>query len=248
MTEVNFGHRKVSPEEKTELVGDVFASVASRYDVMNDFMSFGTHRLFKRMVIQSSGVRPGHMVLDLAGGTGDMSALFAKEVGPTGRVVLTDLNAEMMGVGQDRLYNHGHANVALCRSPAEALPFADESFDVACISFGIRNFTDKEGALVELLRVLKPGAPLLVLEFSTPKDPLLKGAYKVFQSLWPLAGQAVVGDAESYRYLIESIEVHPDQKALKQMFSDAGFTEVEYHDLIGGVAAIHRGVKPVASL
>ena len=248
MTEVNFGHRKVSPEEKTELVGDVFASVASRYDVMNDFMSFGTHRLFKRMVIQSSGVRPGHMVLDLAGGTGDMSALFAKEVGPTGRVVLTDLNAEMMGVGQDRLYNQGHANVASCRSPAEALPFADESFDVACISFGIRNFTDKEGALVELLRVLKPGAPLLVLEFSTPKDPLLKGAYKVFQSLWPLAGQAVVGDAESYRYLIESIEVHPDQKALKQMFSDAGFTEVEYHDLIGGVAAIHRGVKPVANL
>ena len=245
MSDVNFGHRKVSPEQKTELVEEVFASVATRYDAMNDFMSLGTHRLFKRMVIQNSGVRPGHMVLDLAGGTGDMSALFAKEVGAQGRVILTDLNAEMMNVGQDRLYNQGHANVSLCRSPAEALPFKDESFDVACISFGLRNFTSKETALEELLRVLKPGAPLLVLEFSKPKDPLLKSAYKAFQAVWPLAGQAVVGDADSYRYLIESIEVHPDQNALKQMFSDAGFVEVEYHDLVGGIAAIHRGVKPL---
>ncbi|NKC00709.1 MAG: ubiquinone/menaquinone biosynthesis methyltransferase [Pseudomonadales bacterium] len=245
MTEVNFGHRKVSPDEKTELVGEVFGSVARRYDIMNDFMSFGTHRLFKRMVLESSGVRPGDQVLDLAGGTGDMSALFARAVGPSGHVFLTDLNSEMMTVGKERLYNGGIANVSLCRAPAEALPFADATFNVACISFGIRNFTDKDASLKELLRVLKPGAPLLVLEFSKPEEPLLKNAYRAFQSLWPLAGQAIVGDSGSYRYLVESIEVHPDQKALKQMFLDAGFEDVEYHNLVGGIAAIHRGTKPL---
>ena len=244
--QVNFGYRKVSPAEKTELVGDVFRRVAKRYDVMNDLMSLGTHRLFKRMVIQMSGVRPGHTVLDLAGGTGDMSALFAEAVGKDGRVVLTDLNADMMAVGRDRLLDQGLPQVQFCRAPAEALPFADQTFDCACISFGLRNFTDKDLALRELWRVLKPGAALLVLEFSKPENPLLYTAYAAFQALWPGAGQVVAGDAEPYKYLVESIRVHPDQRALKQMFEDAGFVDVTYDNLMGGIAAIHRGCKPVA--
>ncbi len=244
--EVNFGYKKVSAEEKTELVGEVFKRVAQRYDVMNDLMSLGTHRLFKRMVIQMSGVRPGHRVLDLAGGTGDMSALFADAVGAEGSVVLTDLNADMMLVGRDRLLDLGLAQVQFCRAPAEALPFADDSFDCACISFGLRNFTDKDLALGELLRVLKPGAALVVLEFSKPENPALNVAYTAFQALWPGAGQVVAGDAQPYRYLVESIRVHPDQRALKQMFEDAGFVDVGYDNLAGGIAAIHRGSKPVS--
>ncbi len=243
--QVNFGYRKVSAEQKTELVGEVFHRVAQRYDVMNDLMSFGTHRIFKRMVLQMSGVRSGHTVLDLAGGTGDMSALFAEVVGSTGRVVLTDLNNSMMAVGRDRLLNQGFAQVQFCQAPAEVLPFADSSFNCACISFGLRNFTDKDQALNELLRVLKPGAPLLVLELSKPAHPAMRAAYQTFQALWPAAGKLLVGDSEPYKYLVESIQVHPDQKALKQMFEDAGFIDVSYHDLVGGVAAIHRGIKPL---
>ena len=244
MSEVNFGHRKVAREEKGELVGEVFHKVAQRYDVMNDLMSFSAHRAFKRMLVQMSGVRPGHTILDLAGGTGDMANLFAREVGQSGKVVLVDPNASMLTVGRDRLWDAGLTNIDFCLAPGEALPFANDSFDVACISFGLRNFTDKDGALVELCRVLKPGCPLLVLEFSHPEQPWLKGAYRAFQSLWPVAGQAIVGDAQPYRYLVESIEVHPDQKALKQMFEDAGFVDCEYHNLVGGIAAIHRGVAP----
>ena len=244
--QVNFGYKKVSPEEKTELVGDVFKRVAQRYDVMNDLMSLGTHRLFKRMVIQMSGIRPGHKVLDLAGGTGDMSALYADVVGSEGTVVLTDLNPQMMSVGRDRLLDRGLAQVQFCCAPAEALPFADDSFDCACISFGLRNFTDKDRALRELLRVLKPGAALIVLEFSKPEHPALNAAYSAFQALWPGAGQLIAGDAQPYQYLVESIRVHPDQRALKQMFEDAGFVDVSYDNLAGGIAAIHRGCKPAA--
>ena len=243
--EVNFGFKKVSPAEKTELVGDVFKRVAKRYDVMNDLMSLGTHRLFKRMVIQMSGVRPGHTVLDLAGGTGDMSALFADAVGKDGTVVLTDLNQDMMKVGRDRLLDEGLPQVQFCCAPAEALPFGDNMFDGACISFGLRNFTDKDQALRELLRVLKPGAALIVLEFSKPEHPALNAAYSAFQALWPGAGQIVAGDAQPYQYLVESIRVHPDQRALKQMFEDAGFIDVSYDNLVGGIAAIHRGSKPL---
>lgn len=245
--DVNFGFKKVSPTAKTELVGNVFRSVAERYDVMNDLMSLGTHRIFKRMVIQMSGVREGHRVLDLAGGTGDMSALFARATGTQGTVILTDLNEPMMRVGRNRLIDQGLPQVQYCRAPAEALPFADNQFDCACISFGLRNFTDKDLALRELLRVLKPGAALVVLEFSKPENPLLDAAFSAFQALWPSAGKVLVGEAEPYQYLVDSIRVHPDQRALKQMFEDAGFVEVSYHNLIGGVAAIHRGSKPLST-
>ena len=241
---VDFGHRKVSPEEKTRLVDDVFASVATRYDVMNDLMSFGTHRLFKRMTVEMSGVREGMRVLDLAGGTGDLAALFAPVVGSTGSVVLADINPAMMAVGRERLLNAGHAQVSFCRAAAENLPFTDNGFDNASIGFGLRNFTDKPRALAELYRILVPGGTLLILEFSKPDDPLLQAAYGAFQALWPGFGKLVVGDASSYRYLVESIAVHPSKKALKLMLEDANFQSVEYHNLAGGLAAIHRAVKP----
>jgi demethylmenaquinone methyltransferase/2-methoxy-6-polyprenyl-1,4-benzoquinol methylase len=241
---VDFGYRRVTPGEKTRLVGGVFERVAGRYDVMNDLMSLGTHRLFKRMTVEMSGVRPGMRVLDLAGGTGDLSALFARAVGDTGEVVLADINPAMINVGRDRLLDEGHAQVAFCQSSAEALPFADGSFHCVAIGFGLRNFTDKDAALREIARVLAPGGVLLVLEFSKPESPMLESAYSVFQSLWPGMGKLVVGDADSYQYLVESIRMHPSQKALKLMMGDAGFADVEYHNLAGGIAAIHRGVRP----
>lgn len=241
---VDFGYRKVTPAEKTRLVGDVFARVADRYDVMNDLMSLGTHRLFKRMTVELSGVRPGMRVLDLAGGTGDLSALFADAVGESGSVVLADINDAMMRVGRDRLLDRGLARVTFCRADGAALPFADASFDCVCIGFGLRNFTDKEAALRDIVRVLRPGGVLLVLEFSKPEHPMLESAYSVFQALWPGMGRLVTGDAASYRYLVESIRMHPPQKALKLMMQDAGFDNVEYHNLVGGIAAIHRGVRP----
>ncbi len=241
---VDFGYRKVAPEEKTALVRGVFERVARRYDAMNDLMSFGTHRLFKRMTLDMSGVRPGQRVLDLAGGTGDLSALFAPVVGPEGQVVLADINPHMMAVGRDRLLDQGLARVTLCQTSAEALPFADESFHCAVIGFGLRNFTDKDAALRELCRVLRPGGVLLILEFSKPEHPLLDAAYGAFQALWPGMGKLVAGDAASYSYLVESIRLHPPQAVLKQMLEDAGFGAVEYHNLVGGIAAIHRGVRP----
>jgi demethylmenaquinone methyltransferase/2-methoxy-6-polyprenyl-1,4-benzoquinol methylase len=241
---VDFGYRKVSPRDKTRLVGEVFERVARRYDVMNDLMSFGTHRLFKRMTLEMSGVRPGQRVLDLAGGTGDLAALFAPAVGSTGQVVLADINPEMIGVGRDRLLDRGLARIDFCRTSAEALPFGDASFDCAVIGFGLRNFTDKDRALRELHRVLTTGGVLLILEFSKPDNPLLESAYGAFQALWPGMGRLVAGEASSYQYLVESIRVHPTQRALKLMMEDAGFAPVEYHDLVGGIAAIHRGVRP----
>jgi demethylmenaquinone methyltransferase/2-methoxy-6-polyprenyl-1,4-benzoquinol methylase len=211
---------------------------------MNDLMSLGTHRLFKRMVVEMSGVRPGQRVLDLAGGTGDLAALFAPAVGPQGTVVLADMNAAMMGVGRDRLLDHGQSQVNFCQTRAESLPFADGIFNCAVIGFGLRNFTDKTAALRELNRVLVPGGVLLILEFSKPGNPMLETAYSAFQALWPGLGKLVAGDASSYQYLVESIRVHPNQEALKLMLEDAGFRDVEYHNFIGGIAAIHRGVRP----
>lgn len=243
-SQVDFGHRRVDAREKPALVDEVFHRVARRYDVMNDLMSLGTHRLFKRMLLQMLALRPGQRVLDLAGGTGDLSILFSEAVGDAGEVILTDPNGEMLKVAQDRLWDAGCANVTLCQAPGESLPFPDESFDRACISFGLRNFTDKDQGLKEILRCLKPGGILGVLEFSTPEAQPLRQAYGAFQRLWPIAGRQIVGDAKPYEYLVESIQVHPDQRALKQMFDDAGFVNCSYHNLLGGIAAIHRGERP----
>lgn len=243
MTDVNFGYKKVAPDEKTRLVRGVFESVAENYDLMNDLMSFGTHRLFKRMTLEMSGIRTGHRVLDLAGGTGDLAALFAPVVGDTGQVVLADINGEMMRVGRDRLLDRGLTQVSFCQANGERLPFADNTFNCITIGFGLRNFTDKATALSELKRILVPGGALLVLEFSKPENPVIEAGYKAFQSLWPGMGRLLVGDADSYQYLVESIDTHPSQEALKLMMEDAGFKDVEYHNLLTGVAAIHRGVK-----
>ncbi len=239
---VGFGFRNVAPEEKTRLVGEVFTSVARRYDLMNDLMSLGSHRLMKRMLVEMSGARPGHCLLDLAGGTGDIARLLAPVVGTAGRVVLADLNPSMLALGRDKTLNAGLAQVQCCCAKAEALPFAEHEFDGAAIGFGLRNFTDKRRALAELKRVLKPSGALLVLDFSKPTNPWLDAALRGFQSTWPALGRLVVGDADSYRYLIESIRVHPHQQALRVLLTDADFEAVEHHDLLGGVAAIHRAV------
>ncbi|MEM7220322.1 MAG: class I SAM-dependent methyltransferase [Pseudomonadota bacterium] len=240
--EVDFGYTKVAPAEKTRRVAGVFSRVAERYDVMNDLMSFGSHRLMKRMLIEMSGLRRGQRHLDLAGGTGDIAALASRAVGGSGEVVLADINAQMLEVGRDRMIEQGCDNVRCTRLNAEALPFADASFDCVTIGFGLRNVTDKARALEEMRRVLRPGCALLVLEFSKVRNPLARSAYRSFQALWPAAGKLLVGDAAPYRYLVESIEMHPGQEALALMLRDAGFDAVEHHDLAGGAAAIHRGV------
>lgn len=244
MSSVDFGYRKVSPAQKTQLVSDVFASVAQRYDLMNDLMSLGTHRLFKRMTIEMSGVREGQRVLDLAGGTGDLAALFAPIVTTTGQVVLADINAAMLEIGRERLLNKGFAQIQFCQADGEQMPFPDNSFDCISIGFGLRNFTDKASALRELKRLLKPGGVLLILEFSRPENPLIDAGYRAFQALWPSLGKILVDDSTSYQYLVESIQLHPSQKALKLMMQDAGLGDVRYHNLLSGVVAIHRGVKP----
>ena len=237
----DFGFERVSPSEKTRRVAGVFRSVAGRYDVMNDLMSAGTHRLMKRITVEMSGARSGHRVLDLAGGTGDLAALFAPIVRPGGRVTLADINPAMLVRGRDRLLDDGIANVDFVLANAERLPFPTGAFNVVTIAFGLRNVTDKDGALREMNRVLVPGGRLLVLEFSKPENPVVKTAYAAFQALWPSIGRAVTGDAAAYRYLVESIEMHPDQRALKLMMRDAGFVEVGFENLLNGIAAIHFG-------
>lgn len=240
----DFGFEQVPISEKAERVAAVFRSVAPRYDVMNDLMSLGSHRLMKRMTIELSGVRPGHRVLDLAGGTGDLSELFAQRVGPDGRVVLADINASMLAVGRDRLLDTGIVNVSAVQADAEQLPFADGCFDCVSIGFGLRNVTRKEQALREMHRILAPGGRLLILEFSKPRNPLLGQAFDLWSSLWPTLGKVVTGDADSYRYLNESIRMHPPQEALTEMVEDAGFEAVRCHDLAGGIVALHRGIRP----
>ena len=240
---VDFGFQTVSAEEKKRRVGNVFRSVAQRYDVMNDLMSFGSHRIMKRITIEMSGVRAGHCVLDLAGGTGDLTALYSPLVGPAGQVILADINGAMIDVGRDRLLDQGMTNVTFCQADAEALPFADAAFNCVTIGFGLRNVTHKERALAEMYRVLRPGGRLLVLEFSKPQNPIVAAAYGAFQSLWPAIGQAVTGDANAYRYLVESIEMHPTQKALKLMIADAGFANVAYANILNGIVAIHHADK-----
>ena len=241
----HFGYQEVPVNEKHERVAEVFRSVATRYDIMNDLMSLGTHRLIKRFTIELSGLRQGNRVLDLAGGTGDLSIRFSPIVGKEGHVVLADINAAMLKVGRDRIVDRGlQSNITVAQSDAECLPFADNCFDCVCIAYGLRNVTRKERALESILRVLKPGGRLLVLEFSKPQNRFISKAYDAFSELWPIAGKAIVGNSESYRYLVESIRVHPDQKALLAMLDDAGFVDTRFHNVLYGISAIHVGVKP----
>ncbi|MGR3807453.1 demethylmenaquinone methyltransferase / 2-methoxy-6-polyprenyl-1,4-benzoquinol methylase [Pasteurella testudinis DSM 23072] len=241
----HFGFKTVAKNEKQQLVANVFHSVADKYDLMNDLLSFGVHRVWKRFTIDCSGVRKGQKVLDLAGGTGDFSAKFSRIVGESGQVVLADINDSMLQVGRDKLRNLGVVgNVEYVQANAEALPFADNTFDCIIISFGLRNVTDKDKALRSMYRVLKPGGRLLVLEFSKPiLDPLSK-LYNFYSfNILPKVGEVVVNDSESYRYLAESIRMHPNQDTLKQMMNDAGFESVEYYNLSAGIVALHRGYK-----
>ena len=241
----DFGYQQVKREEKARKVAEVFHSVADRYDVMNDLMSFGVHRLWKRYTIELAGIRKGQRVLDLAGGTGDLAGRFARMVGPEGEVVLADINASMLRRGRERMLDEGLAgNLRFAQVNAEHLPFPDNHFDLITIAFGLRNVTDKDAALRSMYRVLKPGGRLLVLEFSKPVLPGLKPVYDLYSfSALPMMGRLVTGDADSYRYLAESIRMHPDQPTLKAMMETAGFERVEYYNLSGGIVAVHRGYK-----
>ena len=241
----HFGFKEVDKEAKASMVADVFHSVASRYDLMNDLMSAGIHRIWKRFTIELSGVRKGNSVLDIAGGTGDLAARFADIVGPQGAVVLADINESMLKVGRDKLLDSGHlGNLEFVQADAQYLPFPDDSFDCITIAFGLRNVTDKDRALRSMLRVLKPGGRLLVLEFSKPQSALLSKAYDAYSfKVLPVMGRLVANDSDSYQYLAESIRVHPDQETLKEMMEDAGFTRCEYHNMTGGVVALHKGIK-----
>ncbi len=241
----HFGFEQVAYDDKVNKVAGVFHSVASKYDVMNDLMSFGIHRVWKRYTIEMSGVRHGHHVLDLAGGTGDLAAKFARIVGQEGSVTVADINDSMLKVGRERLLDKGIAgNIQYVQANAECLPFPDNHFDAITIAFGLRNVTDKDAALRSMYRVLKPGAPLLILEFSKPESALLSKIYDTYSfKLLPFMGKVIADDAESYRYLAESIRMHPDQETLKDMMSDADFEKCEYFNLTGGVVALHRGYK-----
>lgn len=242
MSKTHFGFQSVDENEKAGRVRGVFTSVAAKYDVMNDLMSMGLHRIWKAYTIGISGVRPGHHVLDLAGGTGDLARAFAKRVGDTGLVVHTDINHAMLARGRERLLDEGVVlPTTLC--DAEHLPFANNSFDIVTVAFGLRNMTHKDAALAEMQRVLKPGGKLLVLEFSKVIAPLQKPYDWYSFNVLPRIGQVVANDAESYRYLAESIRMHPDQETLKAMMKDAGFGHVEVHNLTAGVVAVHVGFK-----
>ena len=240
----HFGYKDVAVDDKADLVKGVFDSVASRYDIMNDLMSGGMHRLWKRYTIQHANARPGHVILDLAGGTGDLAREFARIVGERGRVVLADINAAMLEHGRRRLVDAGIAgNVELAQVDAETLPFADNTFDRISIAFGLRNITDKDGALAEMHRVLKPGGKVLILEFSQPSSAI-KPAYDLYSfKVLPLLGRLIAKDPDSYQYLAESIRMHPDQETLLGMMQDAGFERCRYNNLTAGIVALHTGYK-----
>ena len=241
----HFGYQQVPVAEKQQRVAEVFRSVAQRYDIMNDVMSMGSHRLIKRFTIELSALRKGHKVLDLAGGTGDLAMKFAPIVGEQGQVVLADINDAMLQVGRDRVIDKGLAGIIdFAQVNAETLPFADNIFDCVCIAYGLRNVTDKDKALASMARVLKPGGRVVVLEFSKPRNPLLGRAYDVYSNLWPVAGKMITGDSESYRYLVESIRMHPDQETLLGMMENAGLVNCRFHDVMNGICAIHIGFKP----
>ncbi len=242
---VDFGFEKLTPREKAARVRAVFTSVAGKYDLMNDLMSFGAHRLWKRFALSLTGLKSGQHALDVAGGTGDLARGLLRQVGKDGRVVLSDINPSMLEIGRDRLLDSGFAgNVEYIVADAERLPFADNSFDCVTIGFGLRNVTDKAAALASMYRVLKSGGQLLVLEFSTPVAPGLKPLYDAYSfGVLPGLGQLVAHDAASYRYLAESIRTHPNQETLLEMLRTAGFAQVRYHNLAGGIVALHRGYK-----
>lgn len=240
----HFGYKQVPLEEKAGHVAKVFHSVARNYDIMNDLMSLGSHRLVKRFTVQLTALRPGQSVLDLAGGTGDFSLQFSPIVGTQGQVVLADINESMLRVGRDRIIDKGGKdNITYSLADAEKLPFTENSFDCVCIAYGLRNVTNKEAALRSMFEVIKPGGRLVVLEFSKPRKQLVGKAYDLYSKLWPIAGKLVSGDSESYQYLVESIRMHPDQETLKAMVLDAGFQRCEYHDVMDGICAIHIGYK-----
>lgn len=247
MTErsTDFGFEKVPVGEKARRVSSVFSSVAENYDLMNDVMSFGVHRLWKRFVVDLAGVRAGQQVLDLAGGTGDLALRFAAKVGDSGSVTLADISADMLDVGRRRLVDSGVLKgVCYVQADAESLPFPENSFDLISIAFGLRNVTVKERALESMFRVLRPGGQMLILEFSTLKVPLLDPLYRAYiMKVLPRMGRLIAGDSDSYRYLAESIRMHPSQEKLLEMMKTAGFERCNYHNLSGGIAAVHRGYK-----
>ena len=246
MATTHFGYQSVDEQDKARRVRGVFDSVASRYDLMNDLMSAGLHRAWKAYTVMVANVQPGQRVLDIAGGTGDLARKFSHLVGPTGQVVLADINASMLKVGRDRLLDKGVAgNIEFVQADAEKLPFPDNHFDCVTIAFGLRNVTHKEDALRSMLRVLKPGGRLLVLEFSKPTNPLMSKVYDAYSfAFMPMVGKLILNDPESYRYLAESIRMHPNQETLKSMMVEAGFDRVTYHNMTSGIVALHRGIKP----
>jgi demethylmenaquinone methyltransferase/2-methoxy-6-polyprenyl-1,4-benzoquinol methylase len=243
--DTHFGFQRVKIEEKAGRVAEVFHSVAHNYDIMNDLMSVGIHRLWKRYTIEASAVRPGQYILDIAGGTGDLSIQFARHVGADGQVILADINSSMLQMGRDRLIDKGVVNnIAFMQADAQALPFADNSFDCITIAFGLRNVTDKDQALASMLRVLKPGGRLLILEFSKPTSSLFSRIYDIYSfNVLPALGELVAKDGDSYRYLAESIRMHPDQETLKTMMDKAGFENASFINMTGGVVALHKGFK-----
>lgn len=241
----HFGYQEVPLEQKTNLVAEVFHSVAPKYDLMNDVMSFGLHRLWKRFTVNEAALRPGQVVLDVASGTGDLAKVFAKQVGKEGKVIMTDINESMLAVGRSRLADAGIiGNIECIQADAEDLPFVDNYFDCITIAFGLRNVTNKQNALRSMYRVLKPGGKLLILEFSHPTTPLLKTFYDLYSfNIIPKMGEIISNDKESYQYLVESIRMHPNQETLKSMMKEANFEDVTYFNQSGGIVALHKGFK-----
>ncbi|MCG6938008.1 MAG: bifunctional demethylmenaquinone methyltransferase/2-methoxy-6-polyprenyl-1,4-benzoquinol methylase UbiE [Gammaproteobacteria bacterium] len=243
--ETHFGYQKVDETAKEGLVAGVFNSVASKYDIMNDVMSFGIHRIWKKIAMQHTGLKPGDWALDVAGGTGDLTMQMSKQVGPAGRVIISDINAAMLEEGRKRLLDRGYAgNIDFVIANAEDLPFEDNSFNCITIAFGLRNVTHQDKALQSMYRVLKPGGRLLILEFSKPVVPGLNRLYDLYSfNILPKMGKFIANDENSYRYLAESIRMHPDQETLKQMMKQAGFERCTYHNMTGGIVALHKGFK-----
>ncbi len=241
----HFGYKQVDADKKAGLVADVFSSVANKYDVMNDVMSFGVHRLWKKIAMSHTGLKKGQRALDVAGGTGDLTVYMSKQVGPTGEVIISDINPDMLEQGRRRLIDQGFAgNIKFVEANAEELPFEENTFDCVTIAFGLRNVTDKDKALRSMYKVLKPGGRLLILEFSKPVLPGLNEVYDFYSfKLLPLMGKLIANDADSYQYLAESIRMHPDQATLKAMMEGAGFERCTYHNMSGGIVALHKGFK-----